>query len=171
MITSVVAGLSPVVLQTASLNVGGTMKTLSPAEGYYFAGIPAGCKDNTISTTVQVPPCASSITASYVFKCNDYSPFNDNGVLSITLTDAFTGAVVKTMTIQPSCAAVGQSTSSCSNDSSQSPGGATNGGAWSTATLSGFSTGLYNLAITAKGRNALDCACASWLYVDGFTFA
>lgn len=159
------------VLQGTSLNVGGTQVPLSPAEGKYFAGIPAGCKENSISTTVQVPPCASSITASYVFKCNDYSPFNDAGILTITLTDYFTGAQVATMTIQPTCGQVGQSPSTCSNDSSQAPGGATNGGAWSTATLSGFGSGLYNIAISAKGRNDLDCVCASWLYVDGFTFA
>ncbi len=145
---------------------------LAPAEGKYFAGVPAGCKDNSITTTVQVPPCASSIKASYVFKCNDYSPFNDLGILTITLTDYFTNTVVSSKTIQPTCGAVGQSPPSvCSDDSSKGPGGATNGGAWSTATLSGFSPGLYNLAITAIGRNTLDCVCASWLYVDGFTFA
>ncbi|KAK9836429.1 hypothetical protein WJX74_000371 [Apatococcus lobatus] len=160
----------PAVIQSDILNVKGTTVRLAPKDGSYLAVVPAGCQDNSITTSVIVPPCASAITGSYVFKCNDYgSSFNDASLLTITATDYYSGVVVASKSIIYDCSSTGTATGSCS-DSSLTSGGATNNGQWSALSLP-VASGLYSVTITALGRNDRDCICASKLYVDAFSFA
>lgn len=163
-------------LSSQVLNVQNTLVTLLPKEGSLFAGVPVGYGTNSISTTINVPPCATSVSASYVFKCNDLnSPYYDQGNVMITLTEVYTSAVY-TNSVNAFCGMAGvpsTTNNEVTSDSSVANGGATNNGAWSTLSVN-VTPGLYNMTVTASARNDLsnnNDPWKSWVYVDAVTFS
>lgn len=77
---------------------------VNPEEGDYFAVIPSASpagSPSSISTSFIVPPCASSISASYIFACGDYYPYTDKVGRSCCYRDW--GRAGCTVQLLPSC--------------------------------------------------------------------
>lgn len=134
---------------------------VNPEEGDYFAVIPSASpagSPSSISTSFIVPPCASSISASYIFACGDYYPYTDKASLSITVTDNYnTTNVIAPVNINVDCSTTGDF-------------GATNNGQWTTVNIP-VSYGSYSVSVSATSQNKLDDILPSKMLVDNITFA
>lgn len=170
------AGFPPAIIESDILNVKGIKRELKAIEPRKMAVIPVGDypKNSSISTTFTVPPCATKIYASYVFKCNDQPPndlFNDFAQFNVTVKDGLTGNVVTEYPVYEDCKKNGYNSGFfCSSSSEVADGGASNGGDWTTIEIP-VAPGVYTVDVVAFGKEQrTDVSCASKLYIDNIGF-